>query len=115
MAGKSGPLPIEEARRLCPLKYEYADAEESYEYTVSVDCNAMKFTDDSGTEYDIYLPTGRAREAADHFVHKRWEELRKFPKLGEMLPCPLPKCHCFGVLTVCCEHQKGRSTPMMMT
>jgi hypothetical protein len=67
--------------------WEYADAEEGYEYMVSMETNKMVYYDDAGTKHEIHLPTGRSREARDHVVNERWEELAKFPKWGKAPPC----------------------------
>ncbi|KAL1861751.1 hypothetical protein VTK73DRAFT_6965 [Phialemonium thermophilum] len=58
----------------------YADAEEGYEYIVSVEPNSMHYVDGNGDAHDIYIPQGQIREATDHLTNKRWDELAKYPK-----------------------------------
>lgn len=62
--------------------WEYADAEEGYEYIVSTEPNMMSYIDDVGNRHEIHIPTGRGAEAREHFVNKSWTELAKFPKWG---------------------------------
>jgi len=64
--------------------WEFANAEEGYEYITSVDVNKMCYVDDDGRQHEIYLPTSRADEARQHFVNKRWDELAKFPAWGKL-------------------------------
>jgi hypothetical protein len=65
--------------------WEYADAEEGYEYTASVEFNKMSYVDAAGKTHEIHIPTGKAAEACEHFVNEDWEELAKFPKWGKFL------------------------------
>jgi hypothetical protein len=67
--------------------WEYTDAEEGYEYTVSVECNKMSYVDDAGKSHERHIPTGKAAEAREHFVNEDWKELAKFPKWGKLLSC----------------------------
>ena len=62
--------------------WEYADAEEGYEYHVSVECNKMCYVDAAGRTHERHIPTGKAAEAGEHLVNEDWEELAKFPKWG---------------------------------
>ena len=46
--------------------------------------NMMKFFDENGAEYKIHMPTGTYEKATQHYINEEWDELKKFPKWGEL-------------------------------
>ena len=44
------------------------------------EANQMIYEDGVGVEHTIYLPKGRAMQAAKYYKDKDWEALERFPK-----------------------------------
>jgi len=84
----SGEQPLDLSKVSRPSgPWKYVDAKEDCEYQVSVEPNKISFVDGEGQEHHVYIPTGRAGEAQDHFAAERWDELKKFPKDGKFIYC----------------------------
>jgi len=47
--------------------------------------NNIVYTDHTGAEHSIYIPTGTFDTAAEHFANADWDALNKFPAWSKLI------------------------------